>query len=83
MSQTNRLSNGGRIDRNKVLSFTFNGQSYKGFEGDSLASAITAGLARGMSLVDAVALGKEFITRAVEHSYPLGAGHGPVRAMPM
>jgi hydroxymethylpyrimidine/phosphomethylpyrimidine kinase len=51
--------------------------------GDSLASAITAGLARGMSLVDAVALGKAFITRAVEHSYPLGAGHGPVRAMPM
>jgi hydroxymethylpyrimidine/phosphomethylpyrimidine kinase len=51
--------------------------------GDSLAAAITAGLARGMSLVDAVALGKAFVTRAVEHSYPLGAGHGPVRAMPM
>jgi hydroxymethylpyrimidine/phosphomethylpyrimidine kinase len=51
--------------------------------GDTLASAITAGLARGMSLVDAVGLGKEFITRAVEHSYPLGAGHGPVRAMPL
>ena len=28
MSQINRLSNGGRIDRNKVLSFTFNGQNY-------------------------------------------------------
>jgi len=25
MSQINRLSNGGRIDRNKVLNFTFNG----------------------------------------------------------
>lgn len=49
--------------------------------GDSLAAAITAGLARGMSLVDAVALGKAFITRAVEHSYPLGAGHGPVSAL--
>lgn len=49
--------------------------------GDSLASAITAGLARGMSLVDAVALGKEFITRAVEHSYPLGEGHGPVSTL--
>jgi hydroxymethylpyrimidine/phosphomethylpyrimidine kinase len=49
--------------------------------GDTLAAAITAGLARGMSLVDAVGLGKEFITRAVEHSYPLGAGHGPVRAI--
>ena len=29
MSQINRLSNGGRIDRNKVLTFSFNGQSYK------------------------------------------------------
>jgi sarcosine oxidase subunit alpha len=40
MSQINRLSNGGRIDRNKVLSFTFNGQTYKGFEADSLAAAL-------------------------------------------
>ncbi|MEJ2867321.1 bifunctional hydroxymethylpyrimidine kinase/phosphomethylpyrimidine kinase [Actinomycetospora sp. OC33-EN08] len=49
--------------------------------GDSLASAVTAGLARGMSLVDAVALGKRYITKAVEHSYPLGAGHGPVSSL--
>ncbi|MDL5157565.1 bifunctional hydroxymethylpyrimidine kinase/phosphomethylpyrimidine kinase [Actinomycetospora termitidis] len=49
--------------------------------GDSLASAITAGLARGMSLVDAVGLGKRYITRAVENSYPLGAGHGPVSSL--
>jgi hydroxymethylpyrimidine/phosphomethylpyrimidine kinase len=49
--------------------------------GDSLASAVTAGLARGLPLVDAVALGKAYITRAVEHAYPLGAGHGPVSAL--
>ena len=49
--------------------------------GDSLASAITAGLARGMALPAAVALGKAYITRAVEHSYPLGAGHGPVSSL--
>jgi hydroxymethylpyrimidine/phosphomethylpyrimidine kinase len=49
--------------------------------GDSLASAVTAGLARGMALVDAVALGKAYITRAVDHAYPLGAGHGPVSAL--
>lgn len=49
--------------------------------GDSLASAITAGLARGMALVDAVALGKAYITRAVDHAYALGAGHGPVSAL--
>jgi hydroxymethylpyrimidine/phosphomethylpyrimidine kinase len=49
--------------------------------GDSLASATTAGLARGLALPDAVALGKAYITRAVEHAYPLGAGHGPVSAL--
>lgn len=49
--------------------------------GDSLASSITAGLARGMTLVDAVALGKAYITRAVEAAYPLGAGHGPVSSL--
>ena len=48
MSQINRLSNGGRIDRNKVLSFTFNGQTYKGFEGDSLAAAL---LANGVDII--------------------------------
>jgi hydroxymethylpyrimidine/phosphomethylpyrimidine kinase len=46
--------------------------------GDNLASAICSGLARGMSVPDAVALGRRYIVEAVRHSYPLGAGHGPV-----
>ncbi len=46
--------------------------------GDTLASAITSQLARGTSLPDAVAFGKHYIQRAVEHAYPLGAGIGPV-----
>ncbi|ANY10054.1 bifunctional hydroxymethylpyrimidine kinase/phosphomethylpyrimidine kinase [Pseudonocardia sp. HH130630-07] len=46
--------------------------------GDSLASAITAGLAHGLHLVEAVRFGKRYIVEAVRHSYPLGAGHGPV-----
>ena len=49
--------------------------------GDSMAAAITAGLARGLALREAVALGKAYITRAVEHAYPLGAGHGPVSSL--
>ena len=32
MSQVNRLSNGGRLDRSKKLTFTFNGQTYTGYE---------------------------------------------------
>jgi hydroxymethylpyrimidine/phosphomethylpyrimidine kinase len=46
--------------------------------GDSMASAIAAGLARGMAVPDAVAFGKRYVVEAVRHAYPLGAGHGPV-----
>ena len=46
--------------------------------GDTLAAAITASLARGRSVPDAVADGKRFITEAVRGSYPLGTGLGPV-----
>jgi len=46
--------------------------------GDTLAAAITAGLARGLDLATAVREGKAFITAAVAGSFPLGAGLGPV-----
>lgn len=46
--------------------------------GDAFASAITAALARGAPMTEAVRLGKRFVTRSVEHAYPLGAGIGPV-----
>jgi sarcosine oxidase subunit alpha len=37
-----RLPNGGAIDREKPLRFTFDGKSYQGFAGDTLASALLA-----------------------------------------
>jgi len=37
-----RFPDGGRIDRTRPLAFTFNGKSYTGFEGDTLASALLA-----------------------------------------
>jgi hydroxymethylpyrimidine/phosphomethylpyrimidine kinase len=46
--------------------------------GDTLAAAICSGLAHGMAVEDAVRSGKRFITAAVEGSFPLGAGLGPV-----
>ncbi|BDX03203.1 sarcosine oxidase subunit alpha [Marinomonas pontica] len=46
--QSNRLQKGGRIDRSKPLTFTYNGKQYKGFDGDTLASAL---LANGVDLV--------------------------------
>ncbi len=41
MTQQNRLS-GGQIDREKPLSFSFDGKSYSGYQGDTLASALLA-----------------------------------------
>ncbi|WP_062231535.1 sarcosine oxidase subunit alpha family protein [Aureimonas sp. N4] len=43
-----RTSSGGRIDRTASLGFTFDGQSYRGYQGDTLASAL---LANGVHLV--------------------------------
>ena len=41
MSQINRLS-GGQIDRHQILNFTFDGKTYQGHPGDTLASALLA-----------------------------------------
>tara|TARA_R110001606_G_scaffold110610_2_gene236794 strand:+ start:757 stop:3774 length:3018 start_codon:yes stop_codon:yes gene_type:complete len=48
MTQQNRLNNGGRIDRSTPLTFTYNGKKYKGYKGDTLASAM---LANGIDVV--------------------------------
>jgi sarcosine oxidase subunit alpha len=47
-AQTNRLNTGGRIDRGRAVNFTFDGKSYSGYAGDTLASAL---LANGVRLV--------------------------------
>jgi len=41
-SQPFRIDNGGLIDRSRPLSFEFNGKSYRGFSGDTVASALLA-----------------------------------------
>jgi hydroxymethylpyrimidine/phosphomethylpyrimidine kinase len=42
-----------------------------------LSAAITAQLALGRDLLDAVRLGKEFVTAAIRRGLRLGAGAGP------
>jgi len=48
MSENFRLDKGGLINRNKKISFKFNGKKYFGYEGDTLASAL---IANGVHLV--------------------------------
>lgn len=64
MSQINRLATVGRIDRTHEINFSFNGKTYKGFQGDTLASAL-------------IANGVDIIGRSFKYSRPRGiAGHG-------
>jgi hydroxymethylpyrimidine/phosphomethylpyrimidine kinase len=46
--------------------------------GCTLSAAITAGLALGRSLEQAVAEGLDFVQRAIAAAPGLGAGHGPL-----
>ena len=43
-----RLDSGGRVNRERLLSFVFNGRTFRGYEGDTAASAL---LANGVHLV--------------------------------
>ena len=45
---TMRTNSGGRINRGKVLNFTFDGKAHTGYAGDTLASAL---LGEGVRLV--------------------------------
>ncbi|WP_132992369.1 bifunctional hydroxymethylpyrimidine kinase/phosphomethylpyrimidine kinase [Gordonia zhaorongruii] len=49
--------------------------------GDTLAAAITAALAHGYPMLDAVRFAKQWVTRGLAAAYPLGAGHGPVNPL--
>lgn len=83
------LLKGGHLegDPNDVL---YDGQQFYTFKGQrihtknthgtgcTLASAITANMAKGKSIEEAVQHAKTYITHAITHSLDIGQGHGPV-----
>ena len=85
------LIKGGHLrDSPECLDLLYDGSEFTAFtgprlatphthgSGDTLAAAITSALARGVTVGEAVGYGKRYIEQAVAHSYPLGAGVGPV-----
>jgi len=46
--------------------------------GCTFASAIAAGLARGVAPLEAIKRAKEYITDAIRSGPPIGCGHAPV-----
>ena len=46
--------------------------------GCTFASAIAAGLAKGLGMLDSVAMAKDYVTAAIRSSFSVGQGHGPL-----
>lgn len=77
-------------DRNKAIDFLFAGEKLHIFEaelietsathgtGCTLAAAITANLANGKTLVEAVETAKRFVTEAIRTAPDIGKGHSPI-----
>ena len=64
-AQPRRLAEGGRIDRTRALSFSFDGRAMQGYAGDTLASALLAG-------------GVNTVARSLKYGRRRGiVGHGP------
>ncbi len=59
MSQSYRLDATGRVDRSKPVEFSFNGKTYQGFQGDTLASAL-------------LGAGVHFVARSWKYHRPRG-----------
>ncbi len=84
------LLKGGHLDGDIVHDLLVDGSGETMFEnpridtahthgtGCTLASAIAAGLARGMALADAVARAEAYLHEAIRCAPGLGGGHGPV-----
>jgi len=76
-------------DTNKSIDLLFDGKDSYTFTshrfptknthgtGCTFSAAITASLAKGLSVYDAVSIAKSFITAAIEEDLELGSGHGP------
>lgn len=84
------LIKGGHLDTPDAVDYLWDGAHMRTFTapriqtknthgtGCTYSAAITALLARGLDITDAVPRAKEYLTEAIRHSLPLGHGHGPL-----
>ena len=87
------LMKGGHLEGEEVIDYLFDGSAMHAFRarrietgnthgtGCTFSAAIAAYLAKGAKPVDAVRMAKEYVTGAIQHSFSLGAGHGPLHHM--
>ena len=80
----------GEIENRKAVDYLFTDKDKRVFEaefietnathgtGCALAAAITANLALGKTLIEAVDAAKKFVTKAIRTAPNLGRGHSPI-----
>jgi hydroxymethylpyrimidine/phosphomethylpyrimidine kinase len=83
------LIKGGHANFNRATDLLYDGDRFRSFEGEfvetrnlhgtgcTFSAAITARLALGEPLVEAVSHAKTYISRAIRSSLAIGRGHGP------
>ncbi len=87
----NVLVKGGHLFTKKAIDILFDGSEYHYYEseridtknthgtGCTLSAAITAGLAKGLDVRQAIEIAKDYINRAIREAPPnIGKGHGPL-----
>jgi len=84
------LIKGGHLEDEQAVDYLFDGRGVQAFAapridtnnthgtGCTLSAAVVAGLARGLSVPNAVQAAKEYVTEALKHALALGHGHGPL-----
>ncbi|WP_163652117.1 pyridoxine/pyridoxal/pyridoxamine kinase [Listeria sp. PSOL-1] len=84
------IKGGKALKSEKAIDLLYDGQDFTVFEVDKIAAshnhgagctfaaAITAGLAKGMSVPEAVSKAKDFVTAAIKEGFPLNQFIGPV-----
>ncbi len=87
----NVLLKGGHLDKSSdAIDVLYNGKDFFEFKslrvdtknthgtGCTYSAAICAGLAKGLSVIDAVKEAKDYVTFAIQNSFDIGKGHGPL-----
>lgn len=84
------LLKGGHLEGGTAIDYLFDGQAVRTYSAPRIATknthgtgctysaAIAAFLARGCDAGEAVRQAKDYLTGAIQHSFPLGSGHGPL-----
>lgn len=84
------LIKGGHLESMPAIDILYDGRGFHEFKGEryrtknthgtgcTFSAAITALLARGETILEAVSQAKQFITKAIQTSSDIGHGHGPV-----